>query len=571
MNTSLREAFTSPEFDGLVIQFWPATAGNLTRHATLLLAKAVKKVLNRSCDKWNIQTVSGLPTYFDLLPPPEENITVQQGFDLKNILKEEQPLQYVEVLLETNLDNIPETLEEEDEFESLASPWHKLTDTERDPLWNHKIVNTAVAWEHSRGEGIIVGHPDSGYIPHVELDDGRIRHDLEKNFYGKKPTPSAVNAEKRGGNHGLGTGSVLMSGLEQQSDTHYVTGIAPKAILVPLRITKKGAPIFFSRSGPRRVREAIRHAIEIGCHVISMSLGGPFEKSLHETIQEAVSKNIIVCAAAGNVVRIVVWPARYKEVIAVAACTADRKRWVHSSRGPTVDVTAPGHNVWRAYIDEFNNQSSEPGSGTSFAVPHVAGIAALWLAKHGRDFLLRKYQRVPLYMVFRKVLQDACDPAPEGDHENFGAGIVNAARTLEMPLPEENELVAQHMAETASDSFESAEPNQLDNFNKIFDLLPKQEVRERVAALLDTPESEVESRLQTLNVNELTYIIMTNPDLREYLTDPKIAQTEFDDAEGLESMSSELSPLLKGKMLHQNLLTLPLSTELRSQLENVSE
>jgi lambda repressor-like predicted transcriptional regulator len=241
----------------------------------------------------------------------------------------------VEALFETNLDNIPEESflgEDEEGLEDLASPWEKLTATERNPMWNHDLVNTKAAWELSRGQGIIVGHPDSGYIPHFELDDDRVRHDLEGNFYDS--TPGANNSDERGGNHGLGTATVLMSGIGQLSDTHFVIGVAPEAILVPMRITRKGAPIFFSRSGPRRVRNAIRHAIDKGCHIISMSLGGPFEKSLHEAIQEAVRKNIIVCAAAGNVVRFVVWPARYEEVIAVAACTAERKKWIHSSRGP---------------------------------------------------------------------------------------------------------------------------------------------------------------------------------------------------------------------------------------------
>jgi thermitase len=270
---SYREAFSQPEFDALVIQFRADFAGNLANQAALMLESGVQHVLGTSAAKWQINPVTGLPTYFDCFPPPEQPVSVKRGFDLKNILKKEESLQYVEALFETNLDNLPEESflgEDSEGLENLASPWEDLTAAERNPWWNHDLVNSKPAWELSRGQGIIIGHPDTGYIPHFELDDDRIRHDLERNFYDN--TPGANNSHERGGNHGLGTATVLLSGMAQQSDTHFVTGIAPEAILVPLRISKAGAPVFFSRRGPRRVGNAVRHAIDIGCHGISMSL-----------------------------------------------------------------------------------------------------------------------------------------------------------------------------------------------------------------------------------------------------------------------------------------------------------
>jgi hypothetical protein len=572
MRTLYRDAFSQPEFDALVIRFRMTVPGNLKQLAYDVLETAVQHILGTSAAGWQINPVPGMPAYFDLIPPPEQHVSVKEGFDLKNTLKKEPSLEYVEALFETNLDNLPEESflgEDAESLVDLASPWEKLTVTERNPWWNHELVNTKVAWELSRGRGIIVGHPDSGYIPHFELDDDRIRHDLEGNFYDS--APGANNSDERGGNHGLGTATVLMSGIGQQSDTHFVIGIAPEAILVPMRITRKGAPIFFSRSGPRRVRNAIRHAIDSGCHVISMSLGGPFEKSLHEAIQEAVEKNIIVCAAAGNVVRFVVWPAHYEEVIAVAACTAERQKWFHSSRGPTVDVTAPGHNVWRAYIDEFGNASSLPGSGTSYATPHVAGIAALWLARHGRDELLKKYQRMPLYRVFREVLKAACDAPPEGDRGEFGAGIVNAARTLTAELPDENELIARFLEAPFQEGLPEAAPTELDYFNTIFDTLPKADVRQRLAVLLDVPEADLEARLQMLNTEELAFYLMTDPDLREFFTGWELVEAELAEASGLEGKVIVPDAQIRGQALHEKLMNAPLSDELRAQLTAVSE
>ena len=572
MTVPYRDAFSQPEFDALIIQFRSEVNGNLANHAARLLETAVQHIFGTAENSWQINPVPGLSRYFDCIPPPEQPVSVKQGFDLKNRLKEEPTLRYVEALFETNLDNLPEEkfVEPDDEgLESLASPRGDLTGAERNPWWNHDMVSTRSAWDHSRGQGIVIGHPDTGYIPHIELDDDRIRHDLEHNFYDN--TPGANNSHERGGNHGLGTATVLMSGPGQQSNTHFVTGIAPEAILVPLRISKAGAPIFFTRSGPRRVRNAVRYAIDVGCHVISMSLGGPFEKSLHETIQEAVRKNIIVCAAAGNVVRIVVWPARYKEVIAVAACTAERKKWFHSSRGSTVDVTAPGHNVWRAYIDNFGNPDSAPGSGTSYAVPHVAGIAALWLAKHGRENLLARYQRVPLYLVFRELLKASCDAPPENDRGQFGAGIVNAQQTVTAELPDEDELLARFVEAEMVESLPEAAPTETDYFSTIFDTLPKEEIHQRLAALLRVPDTNLTAHLKSVNQEELAFHLITNPELREYLTDLEIIEEAQADTEGLEGVATMPGSTVRGRALHEKLMNTTLSDELRHQLSAVSD
>src|SRR5262249_60666308 len=60
------------------------------------------------------------------------------------------------------------------------------------------------------------------------------------------------------------------------------------------------------------------HATRVGCYVITMSLGGVPSLAFKAAVRAAVTKGVIVLAAAGNCVRIVVYPARYDAVIAVA-------------------------------------------------------------------------------------------------------------------------------------------------------------------------------------------------------------------------------------------------------------
>ena len=124
----------------------------------------------------------------------------------------------------------------------------------------------------------------------------------------------------------------------------------------------------------------------------------------------------------------------------MAGCDARREVWEGSARGSRVDFTGPAQDVWKAGFDggaEIFTQSS----GTSFATAMTAGVAALWLAFHGRDFLINKYagSGVKLTEVFRKVIERSADSAPGSWFGGFG-GIVNANEALKTPLPEPHEV-----------------------------------------------------------------------------------------------------------------------------------
>ena len=116
------------------------------------------------------------------------------------------------------------------------------------------------------------------------------------------------------------------------------------------------------------VARAVRHARRHDCHVVSMSLGGKGFFGLKRQIERAIDQQMIVMAAAGNKVRVVVAPASYDSCIAVAATDKDRVPWVDSSRGGSVDVSAPGQEVWIANFDRSQLpwiRSIGTSSGTS--------------------------------------------------------------------------------------------------------------------------------------------------------------------------------------------------------------
>ncbi len=312
-------------------------------------------------------------------------------------------------------------------------------DGEKDKEWALKNLGIdqvfKLDWNgRTPGEGIVIGHPDTGFTTDPEIIN---RLDIANGF-DFVDNDNLAKDLMNGGNegHGTATGSVLVSERRQADDPdNQISGAAPGAVLVPLRVNKR--VILLSM---RNLAKAFAYAINKGCHIISLSMGGlhlPFK--LKRLIQEAVDKGIIVVCAAGNRVKFVVSPAFDANTIAVAGSNINDKPWRGTSRGEQVDISAPGENVWRSMplkvADNLVWQAGV-GSGTSYATALTAGVAALWLSFHGRDNLVDKYGEENLVAVFRYMLQQTSRTPPDWNNRRYGPGIVNAYALLNTPLPD---------------------------------------------------------------------------------------------------------------------------------------
>jgi thermitase len=312
-----------------------------------------------------------------------------------------------------------------------------------DPQWSLDAMRVTQAWAIAPpsglrfGQGITIGHIDTGYTDHPELWDPppaprRVRTDAGFDFESDDPDArDPLDGSAPG--HGTSTASVIMSS-QRGPEAKFVSGVAPLAELVPVRVSGGVVHLSFAN-----VVRAIHHCVDRGAHVISMSLGGPVPSdALRRAVHRAVDSGVIVLAAAGNVWPFVVYPARLDEVVAVAATNCEGAPWANSARGEDVDVSAPGESVWRASARRKSGApvfGVAPSSGTSYAVAGAAGVCALWLAFHGRDALLQRYGAGQLSRVFRRMLKQACAKPPGWDADDYGAGIVDAERLLALPLP----------------------------------------------------------------------------------------------------------------------------------------
>jgi subtilisin family serine protease len=186
--------------------------------------------------------------------------------------------------------------------------------------------------------------------------------------------------------------------------------------------------------------------------VISISMGGLPSFALYKAVKAAEANGVLLVAAAGNHVRLVVWPARFDRAIAVAATNVECATWPGSSSGGAVDISAPGESVWKADVAADGAEGISMGQGTTYATATTAGVAALWVARYRNDPLFQRLKKEGrLTDAFRALIQKtawvpgsaasvppgvSCAAGATWNSNRFGHGIINAGRLLAEPIAE---------------------------------------------------------------------------------------------------------------------------------------
>ncbi|MFH7026386.1 MAG: S8 family peptidase [Heteroscytonema crispum UTEX LB 1556] len=569
----------SPKFEGFFLQM---AMPELDQKATEIVTQALGS-------NWNVKPIGDNLTEFEVTQQ-EDGLSVKEAWDKTYYLRSQPEVGDVQPLFAVP---IADRWDWNQESTPEAGIERNIDDVSGDPEWNLKQLRVFEAWSRffpdpnrPPGHGIIIGLPDTGYTEHPEIipnllvekgydflkNDKDPKDELEKPKTVFLPAPS----------HGTYTSSLIISPKGAQGDYPSgkgVTGVAPGAKLIPLRVAYSVV-----LTSVRNLAEAIEYAADNGVHVLSISMGtGLGNKRLRNAINYAQKRGIIVVAAAGNFVPYVVWPAAYKEVIAVTGCDARGEIWKGSARGSRVDVTAPCDSVWCAKTEKNNGEIKydvEPGTGTSLCTPQVAGIAALWLSYHGRSQLIERYGVENIPAIFHQILRDSCEKFPTWKPNEFGEGLVNAEKVLAAPLPDNVTTRAIAPAFTV-EQHPSIDTRRLDTFAHLFEsqlsnsqleagefltvVRDNPRLRTCLAELLQITETELPKRLQEVG-QELAFYFATNPELYKQLA--AVISSEKPLATELQTRSlTEPSKPSNLELMREMLLSQGVSEVLKTKLE----
>ena len=201
-----------------------------------------------------------------------------------------------------------------------------------------------------------------------------------------------------------------------------VIGVAPEAGLYAVKVLDSSGSGYVSD-----VIAGIEWSVNNSMNIISMSLGsGSDSTALHDACDAAYNAGLLLVAAAGNDGNPggsgdnVDYPARYENVIAVAATDINDNRASFSSTGSDVELAAPGVNIYSTCLDD----GYATMNGTSMACPHVTGTAALvWYA----------YPEYSNTEVRQRMQGTAEDLGDAGRDTWYGYGLVDAENAAYVP------------------------------------------------------------------------------------------------------------------------------------------
>lgn len=154
-----------------------------------------------------------------------------------------------------------------------------------------------------------------------------------------------------------------------------IRGLAPDAELFSVRVlggNLKGSGTLF--------HAGIGWAVDHGMDVVNLSLSSKSQAMfapLHDIADRAYFRRTLLVSAANNQPG-PTFPSQFSSVVSVAARPGDDPWSVSCNPRPPVEFGARGIDVDVAW----SGGGSTVATGNSFAAPHVAGMAAVLLAKH---------------------------------------------------------------------------------------------------------------------------------------------------------------------------------------------
>lgn len=293
-------------------------------------------------------------------------------------------------------------------------PWG-VDRIDAEQVWGGAEDSLTIVVQAPTGEGVKVAVVDTG----IQLD----HPDLKDNIKGGINTINPLKSPNDDNGHGTHVAGIIAA----VDNTIGVIGTGPKVWLYAVKVLNKNGMGFVSD-----IIEGIQWCVANGIQVVNMSFGTSSDvQAFHDALTTAYNSGLILVAAAGNSGpsdNTVLYPAKYPEVIAVSATKPDDTIADFSSRGPEVELAAPGVNIPSTY----KGSTYKTLSGTSMACPHVVGTCALVIDKgitdSNNDGKINDDVRTKLHNT-------AIDLGAPGKDNDYGYGLVYAVNAVNAVYP----------------------------------------------------------------------------------------------------------------------------------------
>lgn len=243
--------------------------------------------------------------------------------------------------------------------------------------WGLNKINACTAWDITKGNSnVLVAVLDQGVDKaHAEFTNNYspLSYDIHNGS-----SPSVVR-----GNHGTHVGGIIGA----NHNGTQIAGVAPQTTILSISHN-----LYISPTLSGELASGFGYARVSGAAVINNSWGdqgGQFYDVMHSTVLEDAirtamtsgrnGKGMVVVFAAGNMNNSnrTDYPGNFDpDILVVGSTNNSDARSSYSSYGPSLDVVAPGENIFST----LPNNSTGYMNGTSMAAPHVAGLAALILS-----------------------------------------------------------------------------------------------------------------------------------------------------------------------------------------------
>lgn len=276
----------------------------------------------------------------------------------------------------------------------FAEQW-ALENTGQDQGTPDADIDAMAAWSVATGEGVVVAVVDSGVeVTHPELD-AQIWQNSDESANGSDDDENGYVDDVYGwdfeardadpspdGDPDMEAHATLIAGIiAAEVNDEGIAGVAPGAEIMNLRACRDGSCLTLNAV------EAMYYAVDNGADIINLSFGGPLPEGesdppLEQAIEYARQNDVLVVSAAGNTPPelldgYVILPAEMSHSNNLAVASTDRHDRVddQSYYGESIDLAAPGVDILSTALTSY-----AVVTGTSFAAPHVAGVAALLLS-----------------------------------------------------------------------------------------------------------------------------------------------------------------------------------------------